>query len=119
MASRIICAAQTDDVKFGVLRLQDFIVGSNPLSNAGFGTFNPELTQLVGPGGVAVPDEQVVFQVNPPGTPLITLQLRPSNLNPDTQYELSILVDPSVRAVSYTGFRGVFLTKRCLSGISS
>ena len=93
-SGNLICEAQDENVKLGVVRLQDFIVGSNPLSNAGFNTFDPVLTQLVGPAG-PVPDEQVVFQVNPPGTPLISIELRPTDANPDTHYELSIRVDLS------------------------
>jgi hypothetical protein len=91
-----ICTAGARDVRLGVLRLQDYVVGSNPLSNAGFGTFSPALTQLVASSGISVPDEQVVFRVNPPGTPLIALQLRPSATNGDRRYELSIIVDPAV-----------------------
>jgi hypothetical protein len=93
-ADGLICAAQTEDIKLGVIRLDDFTVGSNPLSSTGFNTFVPELTQLVGPLG-PVPNEQVVFQVNPPGTPLVAIQLRPADLNPDTHYELFIKVDLS------------------------
>ncbi len=91
-----ICTALEKNVPLGVLRLQDFAGGSNPLSKSGFSTFNPPLTQLLAPGGESVPDEQVVFQVNPPGEPLITLQLRPTQENPETQFELSIKVDPSL-----------------------
>jgi hypothetical protein len=96
----LICLAGTEDNKLGVLRLQDFVVGSNPLSKAGFSTFDPQVTgeepglaQLEGPPGAPpVEDEQVVFQVNPPGNPLITLQLRPVE-DSETHYELSIKVD--------------------------
>jgi len=92
----LICSAGANNVPLGVLRLQDYVVGSNPLSNAGFGTFSPALSQLLGSGGVPVPDEQVVFQVNPPGTPLIALRLRPAATNGDRRYELSIIVEPAV-----------------------
>jgi hypothetical protein len=106
----LICEAQTENNTIGVLRLQDFVVGSNPLSTAGFSTFDPEvggvdpgLSQLVGPTG-PVPNEQVVFQVNPPGSPLITLQLRPTDNNPDTHYELSMKVDSPPQYVARIAF---------------
>jgi hypothetical protein len=77
-------------------------VGSNPLSKAGFTTFDTPLTQLVGPGAAPISDEQVVFQVNAPGGALITLQLRPvqEGVPPTpsrTHYELSIKVDDVVQ----------------------
>ncbi|MBW2418056.1 MAG: hypothetical protein JRH19_05890 [Deltaproteobacteria bacterium] len=100
----LICSSLQKDVKLGVLRLDDFIVGSNPLSIAGFTTFDtpwdpspdPPLTQLVGPGGTVISDEQVVFQVNPPDNPLIALQLRRAETDGDRRYELSIIVDQKV-----------------------
>jgi hypothetical protein len=57
-SGNLVCQAQTEDNKLGVLRLQDFVVGSNPLSKTGFITFDPMLQgvepglpQLVGPAG--------------------------------------------------------------------
>lgn len=89
----LICQALDENVPLGVLRLEDFVVGTNPLSNAGFDNFSPPLTQLVGPGG-AIPDEQVVFQVNPPGAAKISVRLRPAeNDTTGQRYELSIIVD--------------------------
>jgi len=91
----LICTAGQTDIPLGPIRLTDYSTGFNPLSQAGFDSFTPALSQLAGPAPpsgdpVPLPDDQVVFQVNPPFTSLVTLALRPALTNPDRRYEITI-----------------------------
>jgi hypothetical protein len=103
----LICTAGEKDVPLGPLRLTDYPTGFNPLSQAGFDTFTPPLSQLAGPpppgGGdpVALPDDQVVFQVNPPFDSLVTLQLRPALTDADRRYEITIEAEENIAKLAF------------------
>jgi len=104
--NNLICTAGQTNVPLGPIRLTDYPVGFNPLSQTGFDSFTPPLTQLAGPpppGGdpVPLPDDQVIFQVNPPGDPLVTLQLRPAISDPERRYEISIESSENIAKLAF------------------
>jgi len=114
--SNLICTAGQTDVTLGPLRLTDYPTGFNPLSAAGFDSFTPALSQLAGPappGGdpVPLPDDQVIFQVNPPGDPLVTLQLRPALTNPDRRYEITIESEDNIAKIAFGLISGAGVTQ--------
>jgi hypothetical protein len=112
----LICTAGQTDVSLGPLRLTDYPTGFNPLSTSGFDSFSPPLSQLAGPappGGdpVPLPDDQVIFQVNPPGDPLVTLQLRPALTNPDRRYEITIDSEEDISKLAFGLIAGTGVTQ--------